>query len=77
MEKVYNFGEERKKRTAKKKPDVITMADVQAELERNIDKLANKMGIEREQAIKMAGDFYRTYPMLIEHVRSPEYLMNN
>lgn len=27
-----------------------------------------------EEAIKMASDMYSTYPMLIEHVRSVEYM---
>jgi hypothetical protein len=77
MEKVYNFGEERKKRTAKKRPDVLTMADVEAERERNIDKMCKKLGIDRDQAIKLASDFYRAYPMLMEYVRTPEFMANN
>lgn len=43
-------------------------------LDADIEKLSNATGISKEDAIKMASDFYRRYPMLIEHVRSPEFM---
>lgn len=46
-------------------------------LDRDICNLSDVAGISKEQAIQMASDFYRKYPMLIEHVRSPEYMMRN
>jgi hypothetical protein len=53
------------------------MADVEAERERNIAKMCDKLSIDRDQAIKLASDFYRTYPMLLEYVRTPEFMANN
>lgn len=40
-------------------------------------KLCAAAGITTEEAIQMASDFYRKYPMLIEHVRSAEYMLRN
>ena len=68
MPRVTNINEARKKKESKK-PDVITYADVEAELEKNIDTLCQKLNCDREKAIEVASNFYRSYPMLMEHVR--------
>lgn len=44
-------------------------------LNRDIKNLSNTCGITEEEAIQMASDFYKRYPMLIEHVRSPEFML--
>lgn len=45
------------------------------ELERNTCNLRKALSLDsNEDAIEVAADFYRKYPMLIEHVRSPEYM---
>lgn len=43
-------------------------------VERDLMKLADKLGITREEALRTAKNFYKQYPMLIEFVRSPEQL---
>lgn len=40
-------------------------------------KLCAATGVTTEEAIQIASDFYRKYPMLIEHVRSAEYMLRN
>ena len=47
------------------------------ELEANIFKLSSRLSVSREEAIEVAKDFYRKYPMLIEYVRSPENLLRD
>lgn len=47
------------------------------EVEGDTKKLADSLSISPEEAVKVAADFYRKYPMLMEHVRSPEYMLRN
>lgn len=45
------------------------------QVEKDISKLCDATGISREEAINMAKNFYRKYPMLIEFVRTPNELL--
>lgn len=45
------------------------------EVEKDIRRLQDALGISREDAINMAKDFYRRYPMLIEFIREPNELL--
>ncbi len=65
---------QRKAKVKAKKYDVMTQATVDQWVEDDIDKLAKNIGKTREEAIKMASDFYMSYPALIEHVRTPEFM---
>jgi hypothetical protein len=47
------------------------------EVHKDTEKLSEATGITSEQAVQMASDFYRKYPMLVEHVRSIEYMTRN
>jgi hypothetical protein len=47
----------------------------QAEVQSDIVKLCESLGIDEEQAIHIATDFYRKYPALMEWVRSPDHLL--
>jgi hypothetical protein len=44
---------------------------------RDSENLAGVTGITVEAAVKMASDFYNRYPMLIEYVRSTDYMLRN
>ena len=47
------------------------------EVEKDTNNLAMATGKSHEEAMKIASDFYRRYPMLVEYVRSPDYLFRN
>lgn len=51
------------------------MGGFMAEVEKDTTNLSTAIGKSREDAIQMASDFYKKYPMLIEYVRSPEYML--
>ena len=48
-----------------------------AQVDKDTMNLSNATGITPDEAVKMASDFYRKYPMLVEHVRSVEYMTRN
>jgi len=77
MAEVLNLADRRKDITRTKKPSVgdsggFSFSD---EVEKDITKLCDQLGVERDEAVHIATDFYRKYPMLMEHVRSPEHLL--
>lgn len=49
----------------------------QSEVDKDAEKLAEKLDISVEEAIKIAEEFYWSYPMLVEWVRSVEYRFRN
>ena len=83
MGKIVSFnGKQRKLGKLKnKRKDMInqtiqgtTFMDM---VEQDTRNLAEATGKTVEEAVRMASDFYRKYPMLIEYVRSPEYMLRN
>lgn len=75
MSNIIDFSKARKGKVSKKKVDMpMTMTDVDNWVESDIAKLMNATKMDKESAIKLASDFYYTYPALIEHVRSEEFM---
>jgi len=79
---VSMFDKERKFRKVKSKHKDATNQTIQGTtfmdmVEQDTRNLAEATGKTLEEAVKMASDFYRKYPMLIEYVRSPEYMLRN
>lgn len=75
---VVPFGPRPRKKTAgaaSAKETVLSNTDFHKEVDVDINNLCDNLGLERDEAIKMAGDFYRKYPMLMEYVRSQDYLI--
>ena len=73
---VIDFSK-RKKEKAKKKYEPMTMTTIENWIEEDIQKLMKNTGLTHSEVIKMASDFYRTYPALIEHVRSEKFMAEN
>lgn len=76
MAKILQFG----KRTPTKKPSQGKSTggfSFTQEVSNDVKKLSGNVGITEDEAIKMASDFYRAYPMLMEFVRSPEHMLRN
>ncbi|MMZ65371.1 hypothetical protein D3C76_1154840 [compost metagenome] len=63
------------RRTPKKIADSTTGFSFSAEVEKDLDKLMSKLGLSRDEAMKVATDFYKSYPMLMELVRTPNHLL--
>ncbi len=65
---TYKVKSVQKPKRGAEKPMSIT--DVDNWVEENIQKLMKATNLEHSEAIKMATDFYRQYPALMEMVRS-------
>jgi hypothetical protein len=83
MGKVVSFnGKKRKLGKVKDKRKYSINQTIQGTtfmdmVEQDAYNLAEATGKTKEEAVKIASDFYRKYPMLIEYVRSPEYMLRN
>lgn len=77
MSKVVEFKAGSRVKKASNREAVVTQGMYQEAVERDITNLCNSFenGIDRARAVEIAADFYRKYPMLIEMVRSPEYML--
>ena len=71
MGKVIPFNRKRKDSSA----PVEIAGSFMGMVEKDTNDLALAIGKTSEEAIEMASDFYRKYPMLVEYVRSPEFLL--
>lgn len=45
------------------------------EVEKDLGRLMDKLSCDRDEAMKVATNFYRSYPMLMELVRTPNHLL--
>lgn len=79
MAKVIKFPKiDKKVNSTKAQVDPVPKDTFSEELARNISNLKHTLDLSTdEEAMKVASDFYRKYPMLVEHVRSPEYMLRN
>lgn len=73
MGRIVEFNRGRKDKKNVQQP-ITQEYSFTAEVEKDIEKLMKAIDGDRDKAIQMASDFYRRYPMLIEYVRSPEYM---
>lgn len=73
--KIINLETARQTTRGSVAEETRTGFSFEAEVEKDIQKLRDALGISREEAIDMAKNFYRKYPMLIEFVRTPNELL--
>jgi predicted ATP-grasp superfamily ATP-dependent carboligase len=71
MGKVIKFGKREDKKVVKSKESMT----YDEWLTGDIEKLCKALDCSPERAIEVASDFYTNYPMLVEHVRSPEFML--
>jgi predicted ATP-grasp superfamily ATP-dependent carboligase len=70
MGKVLTLEGKKKGKVVKPIKDMISEA-----LDQDIQKLCVALQCTPEQAIKTASDFYLQYPILVEHVRSTDFML--
>lgn len=76
MAKVVKFtAKSTKKGKGQNSSHIPTPFSFEEEVDKDINKLCATLGINKEEAIKMATNFYRTYPMLMEYVSSANHLL--
>jgi len=79
MAEVFNITDRKKTTKKSTKPSAAPAVgggySYMTEVENDITKLCDTLGLDRDEAVDMATDFYRKYPMLMEFVRSPENLL--
>ena len=65
------------KRTSRKQlaKELSTPFNLGIELQKDIDLLSETLDITEEEALKVAENFYRRYPVLMEYVRSGDTTM--
>jgi hypothetical protein len=70
IKKLQDF----KAKTRKKQlsPTSPTGYSFSAEVEKDVSNLSEALNVTKDEAVKIATDFYKRYPMLLEFVRSPE-----
>lgn len=71
MSNLVSFPTRKVKKNIKTKINPYSF-NIEEEVNKDIAKLAEKLGIDKEEAYRVAIDFYRAYPVLMEWVRSPE-----
>lgn len=74
MGDIVNFSQAKSRRevSIKKPSEVLTFSE---EVDKDLNNLCEALDITKEQALGVATDFYRTYPMLMEFARSSENLL--
>lgn len=74
MTNIVKFASKRTKQSVSTPPTINTFSQA---LEEDISRLCDSFdgGIDRDKAVQIASDFYNKYPMLMEWVRSPEYML--
>ena len=66
----------RKRKESTTRPSVGTPGfSFTEEVNKDIEKLCANLNLSSDKAIELATNFYRTYPMLMEYVMSPENLL--
>jgi hypothetical protein len=55
----------------------LSMMDVTEAIEEDITRFCANFGtdIDRAKAVEIASNFYNNYPMLVEWVRSPDFML--
>lgn len=75
MNKIVDFNKALAKKNSKGNTSVRSGDPVNSMLETDIENLASASGITKDEAVLVASRFYKLYPMLMEHVRSPEFML--
>jgi hypothetical protein len=74
MGQVVEFAKRLTNKPQKSSQEGYSFTD---EVNKDTKKLADSLDITMDEAILVAADFYKRYPMLIEWVRSPGYMLRN
>ncbi|MMZ43593.1 hypothetical protein D1872_51530 [compost metagenome] len=76
MANVISISARRRTNNIKKTTEPSTAGfSFTEEVNKDILKLRNNLNVTEEEAVKIATDFYRKYPMLIEYVRDANHLL--
>lgn len=73
--KIVNLNSVRDNRKPRPLSNTLEGFSFSNEVDKEINNLMKATGLDRPEAVSLAKDFYRTYPMLIEFVRSPNELL--
>lgn len=68
MAKVVPFTAKRTNRKPMTDAKALATFNIEAEVNKDTQKLMAKLGLTEEEAVKLATDFYRSYPMLMESI---------
>ncbi len=71
MAKVLEFRRRTQSQSrASKAQNPISFSDVEESIRQDTSRLATALNITNEEAVEVAARFYRSYPMLIESIRT-------